>query len=157
MSYDANVYKQKTRAGFNRQAAQYDFSAHGEHARTLYGHALKKLSLFPHRSVVDIGCGTGAVLSLISQQSRSVLTLAGIDLSPEMIRVAKSKLASRADLRVGDAEELPWPDHSFNIVLCLDSFHHYPHPQKALFEMKRVAQRHGTLILGDGWWPSPIR
>jgi ubiquinone/menaquinone biosynthesis C-methylase UbiE len=55
-----------------------------------------------------------------------------------MIRVAEKKLAGRADLKIGDAEELPRPASSFDVVLCLDSFHHYPHPQKALSGMGPV-------------------
>ena len=94
---------------------------------------------------------------MIANQSQDNLTLAGIDLSSEMIRVARRKIPGSVDLRIGDAEELPWSDSSFDVVLCLDSFHHYPHPQKALSEMKRVIRVHDRLILGDFWKPTPVR
>jgi ubiquinone/menaquinone biosynthesis C-methylase UbiE len=74
-----------------------------------------------------------------------------------MIRVAEKKLAGRADLKIGDAEELPRPASSFDGVLCLDSFHHYPRPQKALSGMKQVIRAHGRFILADSWKTIPIR
>lgn len=157
MPDDKNLYKEKAKDGFNRQATQFDFSRDGEHARTVYPHALEKLHLFPYHSVLDVGCGTGAVLLTLVEQDQGDLTLAGIDLSPEMVNIAQKKMKGRADLRVGDAEQLPWPDNSFDVVLCLDSFHHYPHPERALLEMRRVAKASGQLILGDFWAPSPLR
>jgi ubiquinone/menaquinone biosynthesis C-methylase UbiE len=150
-------YKEKARESFNRQAIRYDFSHNGEHARTVYPYVLERLALFSYHSVLDVGCGTGEILSMIANRSQEKLTLAGIDLSSEMIRVAEKKVAGRADLRIGDAEELPWSDSSFDVVLCLDSFHHYPRPRKALSEMKRVIRVHGRLILGDFWKPRPVR
>ncbi len=151
----ASVYKKRSRESFDRQAIQYDVSSDGEHARTIYPHALERLSRLPYHSVLDVGCGTGQVLSKIVP--REGLALAGIDLSPQMIGMAQQKLGERADVRVGDAEELPWPDNSFDVVLCLDAFHHYPHPRKALAEMWRVAKSAGRLILGDLWQPAPVR
>jgi SAM-dependent methyltransferase len=55
-----------------------------------------------------------------------------------MIKLAKERLATRADLRVGDSEALPWEDDRFDYVVCVDSFHHYPNPERALTEMHRV-------------------
>ncbi|MCX5638033.1 MAG: class I SAM-dependent methyltransferase [Planctomycetota bacterium] len=59
-------------------------------------------------SMLDIGCGTGAALLRLSR--RNPLLLAGIDISPKAIAVAKDKLSGLpADLRVADAEtQLPW-------------------------------------------------
>jgi len=151
----ATAYKEKSRESFDRQAAQYDVSSDGEHARAIYPHVLERLNHLPCHSVLDVGCGTGEILSKIA--AREGLTLAGIDLSPQMIGVAQQKLGKQADLRVGEAEKLPWPDNSFDVVLCLDSFHHYPHPRKVLAEMTRVAKSAGRLILGDLWQPTPLR
>jgi len=148
-------YKAKSRASFDRQARQYDISCDGEHARAIYPHVLEKLASFPHQSVLDIGCGTGEVLSKLAE--REGLSLAGLDLSPEMIGMARQKLGDRDDLRAGDVEELPWPNGSFDVVLCLDSFHHYPRPFDALAEMWRVISEGGRLILADFWKPAPMR
>lgn len=66
------------------------------------------------------------------------MMLWGLDLSPEMIRRAKEKQIPHADFCVGDAEFLPYPDQSFDVVLCMQSFHHYPNPEGVLEEVYRV-------------------
>jgi ubiquinone/menaquinone biosynthesis C-methylase UbiE len=48
---------------------------------------------------------------------------AGLDIFPKMTEVAEKRLKGRAELKVGDAEELPREDNSFNIVICDDSSH----------------------------------
>jgi ubiquinone/menaquinone biosynthesis C-methylase UbiE len=92
MPDNKNIYKKKARESFDQRAMTYDFSHHGEHARTIYPHVLEKLAPFPYHSVLDVGCGPGEVLSMIVNQSQENLTLAGIDLSSEMIRVAERKI-----------------------------------------------------------------
>ena len=148
-------YKNKSREYFDKLAGRYASSYEGRHAEDLYGTVLQKLNTFSFCSILDIGCGTGELLSLISK--REGVTLSGIDISPEMIRIAREKLGKGSDIRLGDSEELPWKDNSFDVVMCIDAFHHYPHPQKALSEMHRVIRPEGHLIIADPWHPSPVR
>jgi len=117
---------------------------------------LEKLDQLEFDSVLDVGCGTGTLLALIISKKNDIM-VSGIDLSPEMIRVAKEQLRERAELRVGDSERLPWVESSFNVVVNTDSFHHYPNPEKALTEMKKVLKSNGHLIIADSWKPTPIR
>ena len=79
--------------------------------------------------------------------------LFGLDLSEEMLSVARAKLQGRAALTVGDSERLPYPDGMFDVVYCNDSFHHYPAPEKVLGEVSRVLRPGGTFLLGDCWQP----
>ena len=66
-----------------------------------------------------------------------------------MIIVAEKKLKGRAELKVGESEELPWEDNSFGAVICNDSFHHFPNPQIVVNEMMRVLKPGGHLIISD--------
>ena len=50
-----------------------------------------------------------------------------------------------------DSEHLPFADASFDVVTCSNSFHHYPHQQAVVNEMRRVLRPHGRLILIDGF------
>ncbi|MGE5508914.1 MAG: class I SAM-dependent methyltransferase [Chitinophagales bacterium] len=84
-------------------------------------------------------------------------SVSGLDLSPEMIRLAADRLGAKTDLKVGDSEDLPWPDGTFDAVTCSSSYHHYPQPQKALSEMRRVLKPGGQLVLADVWLPTPLR
>lgn len=149
----SQFYKARSRDAFDRQARGYESTRSGRHSRALREPILAKLQA-PFSSLLDVGCGTGEILrALVGKNAR----LAGIDLAPEMIRVALEKLGERADLRLADSESLPWTDHSFEIVLCADSFHHYPHPERVLAEMKRVLVPGGRLILADVFLPAPVR
>jgi ubiquinone/menaquinone biosynthesis C-methylase UbiE len=93
-------------------------------------------------------------LQLISKKKG--VTMAGIDISPQMLHIAGEKLGKQADIRLGDSEELPWEDNSFDVVVCINSFHHFPNPQKELKEMHRVLRQEGLLILADPWLTSPV-
>ena len=58
---------------------------------------------------------------------------------------------------MADAEALPLSDAAVDLVVCVDSFHHYPRPEVALAEMRRVTRDGGTLVLGEWRMAAPIR
>ncbi len=156
MSRNMSKYKEKSRRSFDRRASTYDSSRLGKEAGAVHGRVLQKLEQLQFDSILDVGCGTGTLLSLIKLENRNT-AISGGDLSPEMIKVAEDKLGGKADLRVGDSEELPWTESSFDVVLSTQSFHHYPNPGKVLVEMKRVLKANGHLIITDVWSPTPVR
>ena len=86
-----NTIKENSKSAFNQQAATYDKDIKGQHARSLYPALLEKLSHIPFQSALDLGCGTGEMLKLILQKD-PFKELYGIDISEEMLAVAKSKL-----------------------------------------------------------------
>ena len=147
-----NTIKENSKSAFNQQAATYDKDIKGQHARSLYPVLLEKLSYIPFQSALDLGCGTGEMLKLILQKDIHK-ELYGIDLSEEMLAVAKSKLPEQVKLLLGDSEALPFPDNAFDVVYCNDSFHHYPAPQNVLREVNRVLKPGGTFLMGDCWQP----
>jgi len=151
----SNDYKEESREKFNKQAAKFDSGYGGKHSRELYDNVLHKLSQFSFNNILDVGCGTGNLLSLIS--SKYKVQLYGIDLSPNMLEIARNKLDGNADLRVGDSENLPFENESFDIVTCTDSFHHYPHPENVLEEIKRVIKPKGRILISDPYAPTPFR
>jgi ubiquinone/menaquinone biosynthesis C-methylase UbiE len=69
-----------------------------------------------------------------------------------MVRRARELASGLANVEcvVADSEALPFPDATFTAVLCTSSFHHYPNPQKALSEMRRVLGAEGRLVVADG-------
>lgn len=112
-----NTIKENSKVAFNQQAATYDKDIKGQHARSLYPVLLEKLSHIPFQSALDLGCGTGEMLKLILQKDPHK-ELCGIDLSEEMLAVAKSKLPEQVKLLLGDSEVLPFPDNAFDVVYC---------------------------------------
>jgi SAM-dependent methyltransferase len=92
--------------------------------------------------VLDVACGHGFLTELLASRVRFAV---GVDLSPEMLPGR-----GRALYAVGDAEHLPFCDESFHLLTCRFSFHHFPSPEGALAEMRRVLKRGGRLLLADG-------
>lgn len=157
---DSEQLKARSKAAFDEQAPIYDEGMQGDHARALYpcilDEAHRALEGIPVPSVLDVGCGTG----MLSEQLLGAFPscrLAGIDLSPAMVERARARLAGRAEVREADAERLPFHDGAFDLVVCNDSFHHYPDPDRAAFQMWRVLRKGGALVLGDVWQPAPAR
>ena len=113
-----------------------------------YPEIVAELESEPFRNLLDCGCGTGAVLSLLHERCPDK-ELTGIDITPKMIDVAKSKALPNVEYVVGDCENLPFPDGSFDVVVCSHSFHHYPSPQDFFNSALRVLTPGGRLILRD--------
>lgn len=149
-------YKELSRQSFERQAAVYDSSSCSRHARALYPALLAQLEHQVRSSLLDVGCGTGALLAEILDRFPET-ACTGVDLSEHMLSRAEERLNRLTALRQGDAEALPFPDASFEAVLCNDSFHHYPHPEKAVSEIARVLRPGGLFLLGDCTAPEPAR
>jgi ubiquinone/menaquinone biosynthesis C-methylase UbiE len=140
-------YKLKSKQGFNRQAKSYDHDKNGAHARSMYPYILDKIKKLQFENILDIGCGTGEILSVVTKHNG--VRAYGIDISLNMLSFAESKLGNKARLMLGDAEKLPYGDCFFDLLICNDSFHHYPNPLGALSEMRRVLKAGGTLLLSD--------
>ena len=146
--------KRESQKTFDKLAPRYDQHFYGSHGRQQYQRVLAAASTWKFDSVLDVGCGTANLLSLLKRPN---LKLAGADLSPGMIEEAKKRLGDGADLRVADSENLPWGAGSFDMVVNTDSFHHYPDPMKALSEMRRVLKGEGHVVIADVWAPTPLR
>ena len=149
-------YKENSRRAFDRQAPTYDTASFGSHARGLYPILLSQLAQLPRRRVLDVGCGTGELLRMVGERFPET-TRTGLDLSAEMLSVARHKLGEGVELVQGDAERLPFADGDFDVVLCCDSFHHYPNPAAVIAEVSRVLEFGGVFLLGDIWLPLPGR
>ncbi len=141
---------------FSKEAAEYDRSQRYAPLRAVHPRIAEEALSEPFRTVLDIGCGTGALLRIIQEKGTDA-RLFGIDLSERMIRMAKAKLGEKADLRVSDSEKLPFSNGAFDLVLCTFSFHHYPDPGAVLSDMRRVLAPSGRLILADPTVPVPLR
>lgn len=99
-------------------------------------------------SILDVGCASGILLHQISQKMKDV-KLNGLDISPQMVILAKERLGESIKIKEGSAHKLPYDDSSFDLVTCATSFHHYPDSQRALSEMFRVLKPGGKVVLLD--------
>jgi ubiquinone/menaquinone biosynthesis C-methylase UbiE len=112
--------------------------------------ALARLSLDESSWILDVGCGPGAaVRSAAAHLPRG--KACGIDISPRMIEkaVGLARNLENVEFEVASAEAIPYPDGTFDAVVCTCSFHHYGRPFDALREIRRVLKGGGELVLID--------
>jgi len=105
----------------------------------------------PIGRLVDVGTGTGRMLELLGPRAESAI---GIDRSPEMLRFARAKLSSRADmaraeLRQGDMYALPLQDRSADLVVLHLVLHYAQQPAAAVAEAARLLGPGGRLLIAD--------
>jgi ubiquinone/menaquinone biosynthesis C-methylase UbiE len=113
-----------------------------------------KARLQTGETVLDVGCGTGALALVVKEQVGLTGLVYGIDPSSQMIAYARSKAARRnlsIDYRLEVVEQLAFPDRSFDLVLCTWMIHHLPADDKrrGLAEIARVLKPGGRLLLVD--------
>ena len=114
-------------------ASGYD-ALHGEEQRKKLGliqSTLKELG-FTFTSVLDVGCGTGVSMEQWSCEVK------GIDPSEKLVSIAKEKGLHAS---VASAEDIPFEDDSFDLVISLTAAHHFD-LEKSLREIKRVGRKY---------------
>src|SRR5262245_56488818 len=100
----------------------------------------------PGDRVLDVACGTGIVARTAAGIVGSAGHVTGLDLNPGMLAVA-NRLRPDLDWQQGDAASLPFPDASFDRVLCQFALMFFPDRLTALREMRRALILSGTLAL----------
>lgn len=98
--------------------------------------------------VLDVGCGTGTQLQRYVDAGCEV---AGVDASPAMLDRARARLGEDADLRLADAEHLPFEDRSFDIVTATLVLHELTPEARSRVarEMRRVLRDGGRVVVVD--------
>jgi ubiquinone/menaquinone biosynthesis C-methylase UbiE len=144
-------------ARFERRAGSYESGPLG-HWHRLVAERTAEIALqaVPSpRAVLGVGCGTGVLLRLLAERLRGKVPLLGLDPSPAMIAEAHAvaDLDARVRLVEGAAEELPFPDDRFDLVVSSVSFDHWADQSRGLHEAARVLAPGGRLVLADLFAP----
>jgi len=148
-----HIKTEQTEVFFDSSAGDYDAQeAHGGRARELYPLIIERALAAGFSDLLDIACGTGAMLSAVAEVAPDA-NLAGVDLSAGMLEIAANRLGERALLMKADATTLPYDDASFDVITCNHAFHHFPAPTAALREWHRVLRPGGTVIIGENRRP----
>jgi ubiquinone/menaquinone biosynthesis C-methylase UbiE len=108
--------------------------------RELREYLFRQIGLEVAGRVLEVGCGTGAVLGNIQTKS-----LHGLDLQPVSLKEARVN-APAASLTCGDALSLPYSDKSFDVTFCHYLLLWVSDPQRALHEMKRITRTGGHVL-----------
>ena len=109
---------------------------------------IARLPLGEEDRLLDVGCGTGALLYRLAAVHPAT-RLVGVDPVPAMLKVARRKLPFDIALHEGWAEQIPFADAQFDLVVSCSMFHYVARPLDALIEMRRVLRPGGQLVLTD--------
>lgn len=123
-----NIFPEKINSSDFRVRATFDFfgNVHG-------------------KKILDVGCGKGRFSALLSEKGAHVI---GVDISNGLLEIARKRVKN-VRFEHGSATNLPFPDNSFDYVLCIETLEHIPDIEKALKEMARVLCVGGGLIIID--------
>jgi len=108
-----------------------------------YEAALKRVPLERDQAVLDVGCGVGAFLRLVSDRGARPF---GLDASKSLLDLARERVP-HADLRVGEMEALPYDDETFDLVTGFNSFFFANDIVAALREAGRVAKPGAPVVI----------
>jgi acyl transferase domain-containing protein/SAM-dependent methyltransferase len=98
--------------------------------------------------VLDVGCGRGGTVALLSERYGAEAT--GLDLSPEAVAFCRRVHGQKGlQFEVGDAEELPFEDQTFDVVTNIESSHTYPNLRAFIAEVRRVLVSGGWFLYTD--------
>jgi len=120
----------------------------------LHASVAEAMNVQPGERVLDLGCGTGGVAELIA---RPGVTVAGIDLAPGLIEIARARAAERGlsiDYSVGDCENLDAGDASFDAVGSSVGIMFAPDHEATAAELGRIVKPGGRVALAN-WKPGP--
>lgn len=108
-------------------------------------------------SILDIGCGTGKLLSELSCLYPEA-TFKGIDITPSMVEIARHRLRSNKNIEIIKTDLEGFSDRKkFDIIYCLNVFHHFSSEVNAVEKIKRILNPGGHLIIIDPIRDNPIR
>ena len=103
-------------------------------------------------AVLEVGCGRGAGAAFVLS-TRSLRTYMGLDLSPEHVRLCRTRLAGHpnAHVAVADARRLPVPSSSFDAAYSIEAAQHFEDRPQFYGEIARALRPGGRLFLGSIW------
>ena len=99
--------------------------------------------------ILDVACGTGVMFDYYL--NRDVKSVTGIDISPEMAKIAAEKYHNEATVQVicGDVEEYPF-DRKFDRIVVYNAFPHFPYPKRLIKILSKLLKDNGRLTVAHG-------
>jgi len=141
--------RRRSQEFFDRHARQWDALALAALPAVDYLPLLLE-AVPPCKSLVEVGVGTGRLLSDLRRRARRVV---GVDHSPAMLAEARGRLAEQeatgVELRLGEMTHLPLSDGECDVALLNMVLHHAARPVEVLTEMGRVLTAGGRLLIAD--------
>ncbi len=146
--------KQEKDFKFDQRAAAYDDGLEGKLSQRFYRLLRNTVDLIPNSLVLDVGCGTGALLCMLA--ASSPIQGFGIDMEENMIAQAK-KRCPEMTIRVSNCDQTPFQDGFFDTMTACMAFHHFSNKTGFAKEAARIIKSGGKLYIADPNFPLVIR
>ncbi|HZS04799.1 MAG TPA: class I SAM-dependent methyltransferase [Blastocatellia bacterium] len=114
---------------------------------------IARLAIKPGTRVLDVACGTG---NLSFPAARAGAAVTGVDIAPNLIEQARARAAAeglKIQFDEGDAEQLPYEDASFDLIVTMFGAMFAPRPEKVVAELRRVCRPGGRIAMAN-WTPT---
>jgi cyclopropane fatty-acyl-phospholipid synthase-like methyltransferase len=147
-NFQTEQYSQIRREAFGEDIGQNSWLTSDEQDRFL-----EWLDLSPGKTLLDVACGAGGPALRIAAKTGCLVV--GIDVHEQALATARSLavqrgLAERTEFRATDAAgPLPFPDVSFDAIICIDAINHFPHRPGVIAEWARLLRAGGRLLFTD--------
>ena len=132
---------------FDRCAPTWD--ANMIKSDTIIGKILDNAEVAGGMDILDVACGTGVMFDYYL--ARNVASVTGIDIAPEMAKIAQEKYAGQANVQVicGDVEEYAF-DRKFDRIVVYNAFPHFPYPKRLIKILAGLLKENGRLTVAHG-------
>ena len=139
---------------FSKKAAVYDEGVAGKASQRFYNLVVREAELQPGARVLDVGCGTGALLKKLVDKYNIIGY--GTDIEVKMIEEAKNK-NSEMNFQIASCDNLPFDDMEFDAVVACMAYHHFENKDGFGNETARVLKPGGVLYIVDPRFPWLVR
>ena len=143
---------EKIKQGMKSSWMAGDFGQVAKYTAVDAAEFIARLAIRSGMDVLDVACGTG---NLAIPAARTGARVTGVDIATNLLEQARARAAAEnltIDFREGDAEQLPFPDASFDVVVSMFGAMFAPRPELVATELARVC-RPGGLIAMANWTP----
>ena len=115
----------------------------------IIGKILDNAEVGADMDILDVACGTGVMFDYYLQ--RNVASVTGIDIAPEMAKIAAEKFAGEPKVQVicGDVEEYAF-DRKFDRIVVYNAFPHFPYPKRLIKTLAGLLKEDGRLTVAHG-------
>jgi lipopolysaccharide/colanic/teichoic acid biosynthesis glycosyltransferase/2-polyprenyl-3-methyl-5-hydroxy-6-metoxy-1,4-benzoquinol methylase len=96
------------------------------------------------KDLLELGCGPGVGLGYLSKSARRVV---GGDFDPKLVEIANQHYQGRVEICRLDAQQLPYEDESFDVILLLEAIYYLPKPEEFVAEARRVLRQDGIILV----------
>lgn len=148
------TFSEKSRDSYNQKAEDYDNTFDGKFTVKFKELLLGELKIEPKCSILDVACGNGTFLKMLS--NKHGIKGYGIDISEKMTEVARRKCPDMI-FETSGCENTPFENQMFDVITVCAAYHHFPSVERFAKEANRLLKPQGMLYIAEVYYPFIIR